>query len=80
MIKVTNLYICIVLATLVILFPQDALLLPLWIETQIKLHYVNAKTFLLAWAIHRRLSKEFRAQGWPAPPFRYIPIWDRDKT
>jgi hypothetical protein len=73
----TNLYVYIFLAALVILFPKDALLLPLWVEAQIKLHYINAKTFWFAWTLHRKLSKEFASQGWPVPPFKFVPIWKR---
>lgn len=75
----THLYIYAFLAALVILFPKDALLLPAWVGAQVKLHYVNAKMFWFAWAAHRKLKKEFGALGWPVPPFRFIPIWNREE-
>lgn len=75
----THLYIYAFLAALVILFPKDALLLPHWIEAQVKLHYINAKMFWCAWTMHRKLVKEFGSLGWPVPPFKYIPIWDREE-
>ncbi len=75
----THLYIYAFLAALVILFPKDALLLPLWVEAQVKLHYVNAKTFWYAWRMHSKLKKDFAALGWPVPPFKFIPIWEREQ-
>lgn len=74
----THLYIYAALAALVVLFPKDALLLPHWVEAQVKLHYVNARTFWFAWTTHRKLSKEMSALGWPVPPFKFVPIWDRE--
>lgn len=74
----THIYVYLFLAALVVLFPKDALLLPLWIEAQVKLHYINAKTFWCAWTLHRKLAKDFAALGWPVPPFKYTPIWDRE--
>ena len=74
-----NYYIlCATLAALAILFPQDAMLFPRWLELKIKLHYVNGQTFLQAWLLYRRLKKDFAAQGWPAPPFKYKHIWERE--
>ena len=73
----THIYIYLFLGALVALFPKDALLLPMWVEAQVKLHYVNAKTFWLTWTTYRKLKKEMTARGWPAPPFKYIPIWER---
>jgi len=75
----THLYIYAFLAALAILFPKDALLLPLWVEAQVKLHYVNAKTFWHAWRMHSKLKKDFAALGWPVPPFKFIPIWEREQ-
>lgn len=74
----THIYVYLFLAALVAMFPKDALLFPLWVEGQVKLHYINAKMFWCAWTMHRKLKKDFGALGWPVPPFRYIPIWDRE--
>lgn len=74
----THIYIYLFLAALVVLFPKDALLLPHWIEAQVKLHYTNARMWWCAWTMHRRMKKEFGALGWPVPPFKFIPIWERD--
>ena len=75
----THLYIYLFLGALVVLFPKDALLLPHWVEAQVKLHYVNAKMFWCAWTMHRNLKKELGALGWPVPPFKFIPVWDREE-
>ena len=54
----THLYIYAFLGALVVLFPQDALLFPRWVEAQVKLHYVNARMFWCAWTMHRKLKKD----------------------
>lgn len=74
----THLYIYITLAALVAFFPKDALLFPLWAAAQIKLHYVNARTFWFAWTTYCKLKKEMAEQGWPIPPFKFVPIWERE--
>ena len=66
------------IAALIVLFPQDALNLAQLIEYKVKLHYVNGRTFLAAWLLYRRLKKDFAAQGWPTPPFKYKHIWERE--
>jgi hypothetical protein len=73
-----HIYVYLFLAALVVLFPKDALLLPRWIEAQVKLHCTNARMWWGAWTIHRKMKKEFGALGWPVPPFKFIPIWDRE--
>jgi hypothetical protein len=65
------------LISFLILFPKDCLLFPLWLEGQIKLHYVNAKCFVITYFMWKKLSISMKEQGWPAPPFRFIPIWKR---
>jgi len=54
------------------------MLFPRWLELKIKLYYVNGQTFLQAWLLYRKLKKDFAAQGWPAPPFKYKHIWERE--
>jgi len=67
-----------VLIAFLLLFPKDCLLFPLWLEGQLKLHYMNAKCFVLCYFMWRKLSNSMKEQGWPAPPFRFIPIWKRN--
>ena len=74
----TYYYVCIFLGALVVLFPQDAFIFAQLVEYKIKLHYINGRMFLAAWCMYRKLKKDFAAQGWPAPPFRYVHIWDRE--
>ena len=48
----THLFIYAFLGALVVLFPKDALLLPHWVEAQVKLHYINARMFWCSWRMH----------------------------
>jgi hypothetical protein len=74
----TQIYVYLCLGLLVALFPKDALLLPLWVEAQVKLHYMNARLWWCAWRMHAKLKRDFGALGWPVPPFKFVPIWERD--
>jgi len=71
-------YFAIFLGALVVLFPEDAMTFARLVELKVKLHYVNGRTFLAAWCMYRKLKKDFAAQGWPAPPFKYKHIWERE--
>lgn len=73
-----TIYFWVFVCVLVAIFPKDALLLPYWVEAQIKLHYVNAKMFWFAWGMYRKMKKDASAAGLRLPPFKFVPIWDRD--
>lgn len=73
----THLYIYAFLAGLVLLFPKDALMAAQWLDLQVKLHYMNALTFWLSWTTYCKLKRDMAALGWPAPPFKYTPLWNR---
>lgn len=75
----THIYVYLFLAALVVLFPNDALLFPRWLGSQIQLHYVNAKCFVQSYLFWRKMKKEFGPLGFPVPPFNYIHIWDRNE-
>jgi hypothetical protein len=76
-VSLTHIYVYLFLGVLVALFPKDAALFPTWFVLQVKLHYVNARCFFAAYFMYRKLAKDFKAQGWPAPPFTFVPVWDR---
>lgn len=74
----TYIYLYLFLGALVVLFPKDAMIFAQLCEQWVKLHYINAKCFVQAYFMWRKLKKDFGGLGFPIPPFKFIPIWKRD--
>ena len=44
---------------------------------KLQIHWMNARMFVMAWFIYRRLRKDFAGMGLPTPPFKFTPLWER---
>ena len=66
------------LIVLYIAFPNecDAYFNEMYAVARIK--YLNGMLLLRSWLMYRRLRKDFKKMGLDIPPFRFVPLQDRD--
>jgi hypothetical protein len=66
-----------VLAAFVVMYPKDAMMLPVYVLLRVGLVVLNCFLMLQAWRIHRQIRADFAKLGLPPPAFHFTPIWDR---
>jgi hypothetical protein len=62
---------------LVVSYPEETYFYTEKAILMTKLFVVNAYCWAVALTIYLRLLWSFRRLGMPAPPFRFVPIWNR---
>ena len=66
------------LAALAFLYPQDAATLASLVAIKTKTHVLNAALFIKAYGAYRQICSIMGKMGLAPPPFRFVPIWDRE--
>lgn len=68
----------VVLGALVFLYPQDAAIFAALVAIKTKTHVLNAVLFIKAYGAYRQICSIMGKMGVAPPPFRFVPIWERD--
>ncbi len=68
---------CLCLAAAFFAYPKEMASVFTAVSLKIQIHWINARMFVMAWFMHRRLSKDFAEMGLPTPPFKFVPLWER---
>ena len=78
--EMTSTYvISIILASFLVVWPQETINVLTAVSLKIQIYYINYRMRWMAWRMHRQLIRLSKEAGWPEPPpFRYVNIWDRD--
>jgi len=71
-------YLVTLVAALIVLYPQDAANLSAYLGLQARLHVLNLVMLCKAWLMYRALSRDLAKLGVAPPPFRFVPLWERN--
>lgn len=66
------------LTALVALFPREAMEFAIWLWLEYQIAVLNCRLFVAEWLIYRRLRRDFAKYGIPMPPFKFVPLQQRD--
>lgn len=78
--EMTSTYvISIILASFLVVWPQETINVLTAVSLKIQIFYLNYRMKWMAWRLHRQLVRLSREAGWPEPPpFQFVNIWDRN--
>lgn len=66
------------LTALVALFPNEAMDFSLWLWFEFRVAILNARLMVAEWLIYRKLRRDFAKYGIEIPPFKFVPLQQRD--
>jgi hypothetical protein len=59
------------------LFPEDCIIFAGLVKVWTFSRLLNYYLMFRAWLMYRQLRSDMAKIGMPAPPFRFVPIWQR---
>ena len=63
-----------------ILWPEETVNVFTAVGLKIQIFYINYRMKLMAWQMHKKLTKLSKEAGWPQPPpFTFVNLWDREQ-
>lgn len=66
------------LAVIAVIFPDDFLMLVDSMTLKARMAWMNTNLLIRSYIIYRKLKSDFERMQLPAPPFRFVPIQNRD--
>ncbi len=61
-----------------VLFPRESIGFSVWLTIRVYLFTANLRLRWMSWCLYRRFKRDWESIGLQVPPFRYVPIQDRD--
>ncbi len=65
------------LAFLFSLFPEDCVIFAGLVRSWFQVGILNYYLMFRAWLMYRQIRADMAKLGLPAPPFKFVPIWQR---
>ncbi len=59
------------------LFPEDCIIFAGLLQSWIRIGILNYYLMFRAWLMYQQIRSDMAKLGMPAPPFKFVPIWQR---